>query len=57
MGTRDTLLLGRVSGARKMCEELSQDMSRTASVRRWSRLAAWFLARVHKSLNAEINGV
>ena len=55
MGTRDTLLLGRVTGARKMCEDLGADYSRDPAVRRWAIMCHWLLNRLHKALDAEIN--
>ena len=55
MGTRDTLLLGRVSGARKLCEDLGSDYSRGLAVRRWAIMCHWLLNRLHKALDAEIN--
>ena len=55
MGSRDTLLLGRVSGARKLCEDLGSDYSRGPAVRRWAIMCHWLLTRSHKVLDAEIN--
>jgi predicted anti-sigma-YlaC factor YlaD len=55
----DTLLLGRVAGAAKLCDDIvrtPQHYSRR--VRRYARWARWFLSKLNKQLRKDIdNGV
>ena len=55
MAARDTLLLGRVSGALQLCHDLRLSHRHSNRTRRWAYFGAWVLTKLHAALKDDID--